>query len=338
MRIGMNPQKEEKKIDLIYNHRIIIVVYIPELSGYYENLLQVFKLCLESIAATKNDKCAITVVNNASCDEVLSYINLKFKEGIVDSVIHHKINIGKIDAIIGAARGSREPLITMTDVDILFKNGWQENIEKIFMTFEGVGSVSPISVRKNTRYGTTSTIKRILLKKVDFKLQPIPENFEDHNRLLKSINKKTESSTNNLWAVVEKNNVKALLGSGHQVLTIDRNILFMTVPFDPSLVLIGGNSEFKYVDEPIDKFGGMRLATYNNYAYHMGNKVEKWMVAIQEENLIFNNNKKDGVFKFEIPKYNFKKPININWFNLSSRIYLKLFTFLYIKKIDQQDF
>jgi hypothetical protein len=35
----------------------------------------------------------------------------------------------RIDAQIGAARGVREKLITLTDSDILFVKGWQEKVE-----------------------------------------------------------------------------------------------------------------------------------------------------------------------------------------------------------------
>jgi hypothetical protein len=142
MRVGMNPQKQDKKVKLDTSHCVISVVYIPEMTGYYANVLEVFKLSLESIIATKNKQCTITVVNNASCREVVDYLETMFASGKIDCVIHHKTNIGKMDALIGAARGTREPLITLTDVDILFKKGWQENVEAIHQKLKNVGSVS----------------------------------------------------------------------------------------------------------------------------------------------------------------------------------------------------
>ena len=329
----MNPQKQDKKIVLKTNHRIIVVVYIPELTGYYQNILQVFKLCLESIIITKSEYCAITVVNNASCKEVFDFLEYSFRSGKIDSVIHHKENIGKIDALIGAARGARESLITMTDVDILFKMGWQENIENIFKNIKNVGSVSPISVRKSINYGTSSTLKKILFCKVKFSLKPIPQNFEDYNRYLQSINWSQEINNDKLWPVIEENGVKAILGSGHQVLTIRREILFKTVPTVPSLTLVGGHSEFDYVDEPINKAGGMRLATYTNFAYHMGNTVEDWMITIQENNIKSKRNQNSDEASFELPTTNFRKPWDW-WFYFSNRVYVKIFNSIYRKRIN----
>lgn len=320
----MNPQKEEKKITLKTNHRVIVVVYIPELTGYYQNILQVFKLCLTSLITTKNNRCAVTVVNNASCKEVYDFLDENFRNGEIDCVIHHKENIGKIDAIIGAARGVREPLITMTDTDILFKNGWQENIEEVFRKIKNVGSVSPISDRKSVNYGTSSTLKHILLHKVKFRYMPIPENFEDHNKILESFNRKPEETNDKMWPVIEKNGVKAILGSGHQVLTIRREILFKTVPTNPSFTLVGGTSEFDYVDKPINRAGGLRLSTYNNYAYHMGNAVEGWMFEVQENNIRNKKEVKNNQTSFQLPKENFGKPYHW-WFYLWQRVWVKVF-------------
>ncbi|MFI2743783.1 glycosyltransferase [Zhouia sp. PK063] len=291
MRVGMNPQKEEKKLKLTIIHRIIVVVYIPQLSGFYKDSFEVFKLCINSLHSSINNKAAITVVNNGSCKEVYTFLDDHYNSGKIDTVIHHKTNIGKIDAQIGAARGAREPLITLTDSDILFKKGWQENVENVFSSFENVGSVSPIPVKGLWTF-TSSTLKNIILRKYKFNHECIPENFEDYNKFLQSINWDVETDKNIKFPVIStKVGAKAIVGSAHQVLTIDRNILFETTPIEPSLTLVGGNSEMLYVDEPIDRSGRLRLSTYNNYAYHMGNTIESWMFDVlnnNEQNIAVN--------------------------------------------------
>lgn len=329
----MNPQKQSKKIDLKYQHRLIIVVFIPNLEGYYQNVFEVFKLCLESAITTVNDKCAITIVNNASCEETTNYLNESFKKDKIDTLIHHKENIGKMDALIGAAKGSREPLITLSDVDILFKYGWQNEIENIFASMKNVGSVSPIPVRKSMRYGTTSTLQNVFTGKVKLTFESIKANFDDHNKYLKSINWEIENEENLKWPIISQNGVKAILGSGHQIMTLNRLIFHNTVPIEPSLTLVGNNSEFLYCDEPVDISGGMRLATYNNFAFHMGNKVENWMIGIQEENIKKRENNK---FKsVDISKLIFKpKRQSKKQFLLKQRIIIKLFNLFYSHKIN----
>ena len=276
MRSGTNPQKAQEKIHLETNLRVIMVVFIPETVGFYANSLEVFKLSLRSLIVSNIDQYKITVVNNGSCKEVQNFL-ASFSGEEIDTVINHSKNIGKIDALVGASRGAREPLITMTDADILFLKNWSPATQEVFIAFKKAGSVSPIPFRHGFYYGTSSVLKNILLKKLKFHRLKIPQNFADHNKYLESINWGNEKTDALDWPVVQKANVRAIVGSGHQVLTIKREILFSTVPTSPSLTLIGEDSEFKYIDEPIDRAGLLRLATFKNYAYHMGNTLEPWM-------------------------------------------------------------
>jgi len=329
MRTGSNPQKAERKIILTTHHRIFVVVYIPNGEGFYENSFEVFKVCINSLISTINSNAAITVVNNGSYKEVSDFLQLYWEEKKIDTLISHSTNIGKIDALIGAARGAREKYITLTDSDILFITGWQDKVEEIFSSFPNVGSVSPIPVRASLYFGTSSVLKQILFKKIRYKSITIPENFNAYNRYLESINWDLEVKEGLKWNVVESNNCKANIGSGHQVLTIDRDILFETVPTNPSLTLVGGTSENDYVDFPIDKANKLRLATYHNYAYHMGNKLENWMIDLQ------NNNKKSAL--------KIKNKLNTNlidlrndwffnkYFGLKKRIVKKVFNVFYQK-------
>lgn len=324
----MNPQKEERKITMTTHHRIVLVVYIPNEQGFYEKSLSVFKTCLDSIISTINSKAAITVVNNGSFEKVATLLDLYLKEKKIDTLVSHNVNIGKIDAQIGAARASREQYITLTDADILFVNGWQENVEEVFAAFKNVGSVSPIPVRTGIYSSTSSVLKQIILKRIKFRFIPIPENHHNYNKFLESINWEKETDENNKWPVIENNSVKAVIGSAHQVLTINRDILFTTSPSNPSLTLVGGNSEHNYVDVPIDKSGKLRLSTYNNFAFHIGNKLEDWMIAINEENLkskILKTNHKS----VEISSDLFNTQTKNKFYNLKKRIIKKLFSILY---------
>ena len=327
----MNPQKQSKKIQLKCQHRLIIVVFIPSLDGYYKNVLEVFKLCLDSAISTTNSNCAITVVNNASCEEVAQYLNVKLQDETIDTVVHHKNNIGKIDALIGVARASREPIITISDVDILFKQGWQIETERIFANISGVASVSPIPCRNFKNYETSSTLNKILFGKVKFKYQSIPENHIDHNKFLESFQWELETDENVLWSVIESNGTKAIVGSGHQILSLRRELFLITVPKEPSLVLVGNNSEFLYCDQPINSSGGMRLATYNNYAYHMGNTVEDWMRDVQMDNEANLKTSKNDSIVFKLPEFSPKNP-NKSWYKFKKRVVHRLFNLIHNSK------
>lgn len=325
----MNPQKQANNIELQSNHRVVIVAYIPEMSGYYANVFEVMKLSLESISVTKNLACEITVVNNGSCLEVTGYLNKIYSEDKINCLIHHRQNIGKMDALIGAARGAREEFVTLSDVDVLFVEGWQEAVERIFNSIPDVGLVSPISSRTESTYASFSTWSKICLQKVKFKYESIPENFEAYNKFLESINWAQETDPNTVWPVIEKNGAKAIVGSNHQVVTIKRSLLFEFVPTLPSLTLVGNNSEHNYIDLPVDVANKMRLSTFNNFAFHMGNKVEDWMIEIQNKNLSGNREKSETnkkVFKGNQTETN--NP-NLFFYRLKKIILKPIFSFFY---------
>lgn len=332
MRIGSNPQKQEIKITITTHHRVVVVVYIPNEEGFYKDSFDVFKLCIDSLVSTINSKAALTIVNNGSHKKVKDFLNGYYEEKKIDTLISHNTNIGKIDALIGAARGAREKYITLADSDILFVKGWQEKVEEVFAKFPNVGSVSPIPVRRGLLLGTSSVLKYVLLGKIKFKFIPIPENWVGYNRYLESINWGFEDKDTNEWPVVEKNGVRAVIGSGHQVLTVDRDILFTTTPSNPSFTLVGNLSEHNYVDVPIDKAGKLRLSTYNNYAFHMGNKLESWMVDIQEANTKTTDNK-EGLDERVNPSPDlFNSKIKNKWYVLKKMILKKMFSLFIVKK------
>jgi hypothetical protein len=78
------------------------------------------------------------------------------------------------------------------------------------------------------------------------------------------------------------NGTIAVLGCSHFVVTYKREV-FDELPKGNSVFQLGGDSEHLYTDEPVLKMGGYRLATYNNYAYHLGNHLETWMEEAFDE-------------------------------------------------------
>lgn len=320
MRIGNNPQKKESKLELKTNHRVVMVIFIPELSGYYEGMLEVIKVSIASLIKTLPPSSAITLVDNGSCKEVRDYLISLFEEKAIDSLQLLATNIGKIDAMMGAARAAREPIITLTDCDILFKAGWVTETIKVFNAFSGVGSVSPIPPRTALTYYTFATQQAILRQKLVLSFEAIPGNFEEYNRFLASINWDKENDANKLWPIIIKDGHKAIVGSDHQVLTLRRDIFFNATPVKPSLTKLGKESVREYVDLPIDLSDGLRLSTYNFYAAHIGNRVEPWMLKQVEE---LNGELISLGLKLE-PELSYIKKNQI-WYKLKKKVLKKVF-------------
>jgi hypothetical protein len=277
MRIGSNPEKD-KVIRHDGYHRIIIPVYIPELSGYFEYGFEFTKLCIESVIKTKHSKCFLTIVNNGSCSEVTNYLQKLYSDGRIDQLIHYKENVGKIDALIPVARTCEEALVTISDGDVLFKDGWIQAVEEVFVNFPEAGMVAPVPNPTFYRLHSENTLFDAFFKRL-LKFQSIC-NEEDLKRFAESIGSLDsmykKKSRLKYQLTVERKGATALVGCGHFVSTLRKEV-FDYAPSNPSGMAYAAVADKEYIDIPNDKAGLWRLATVENYAYHIGNTIDKWI-------------------------------------------------------------
>lgn len=278
MRKGINPNKDKGTLLSNYSsHRIISAIHVPHTNDYFKDALKITDLFLSSLTASISENSKITIIDNASCLELKQLLNQYCQNGKIDRLIINNKNIGKIDAMMHALRGSHEALITLTDADILFKPGWKEETIKIFDAFSDAGAVSPLPLRGSSSYYTVSVMEQIVNGYLNLRQMQIPENHDNHNLYLKSIGWPPESELKN-WNIVSQNNLSAIMGAGHAVITIKRDPIIQFAPKYESKALLGKNSENNYIDIPIDRARLLRLSTYNYWAYHMGNVFEEWML------------------------------------------------------------
>ncbi|WP_320814530.1 hypothetical protein [Flavobacterium sp.] len=280
MRIGKNPEGEKKFIDINAYHRIIIPVYIPNFEGYFKEAFEVFQLCIDSLLATVHDKTRITIYNNNCHEKVKNYIDEKFATSyVIDQVFHSKENLGKINAILAASKGNLEPIITITDADVLFKQGWQNAVEEVFCGFPEAGMVSPVpsSIAYN-HYTGNNWSYAILKGKLFFDNVIDPEALVRFDESLGNVEKFYKPIHLEKYLVLRNKakNCEAVMGCGHFVASMRREV-FDKGTNQPAFIKIQHGVESKFIDMPNEELGYLRLATKNNYAFHMGNTTEAWM-------------------------------------------------------------
>lgn len=274
MREGTNPQRHQKVAIRTYSHRIIIPLHIPNLEGYYKDSLDIFKLCLSSLFKTVGADSAITVVNNGSDKKVVAFINELYVEGKIDEVLHTQ-KVGKVNAIIKGINSCKEEYITITDADVLFKSGWLLATSSIFNAFTKaavVGLVPQFKMYENFSYNV------IFDCYFNNGLQySSVKNPNDLQLFYKSLNWNDDYNKDYLKynLSITKNDVCALVGTGHLVATYKRSVFDKNMKFTD--FLLGGDSVVKTFDIPAAKKNLWRLNTEDNYAYHMGNRLEDWM-------------------------------------------------------------
>jgi hypothetical protein len=274
MRIGFNPHKDKLNEKIAYNHQIIIPVYIPNQEDYFKYSFKIFQLCVESVFKTVHDKTFITIVNNGSCEEVAHYLDNLFANKKIHELIHTE-NIGKLNAILKGLAGNNIELVTIADSDVLFLEQWQNETVAIFNNFPKAGIVGIVPQFRTFGYLCGNLILENLFSK-KLKFSPV-KNVEALKKFYHSIgwDKDYNPDYLKLMLTIENNSHTAVVGSSHFVATYKKQ-LFQEITTYLGYKL-GGDSE-KYLDEILLKFGLWRLTTNDNFAYHMGNVYEEWML------------------------------------------------------------
>lgn len=277
MRKGINPQKNAQVIDTGYYHKVIVPVYIPNEEGYYRDAFKILKICLHTLITTIHDKTIVAVADNGSCDVVIAYLQQLYTDRVIQELSITRENVGKVNSIYKVLAGDDYPLVTLSDADVYFYEGWQEAIEDIYRNFGQVGAVCPTPSSKSYahmtqpiwyRYGTS--------KKLLFEDNPDPKGMQEFAKSLGNPDFYNDIQLKKTLVLTNENGKKAVLGAGHYVATYRGEILKTNIKKATAHAL-GAKIVQEYIDKPVYEAGLYRLATTTSYASHMGNTYEEWM-------------------------------------------------------------
>jgi cellulose synthase/poly-beta-1,6-N-acetylglucosamine synthase-like glycosyltransferase len=303
MRVGFNPLKDQPITHNNYNHQVIVPVYIPNQEGYFKDSFTIFQFCVESIIKTSHSKTFITIVNNGSCKEVMTYLDQLLSENKIHELIHTD-NIGKMNAVLKGLVGHNIELVTVADSDVLFLPNWQQATVEVFNQFKKAGSVGLIPQFKTYGlYSSNILFDNLFSNKLKFTKVVNPTALQKfYHSIGWDENYKKAFLEWNL-TIENSNQFRAIIGSGHVVTTYKRIVFDEITTY--SGFKMGGDSESILDVIPLKK-DLWRLTTEQNFAYHMGNVFEPWM---EEE---FNQLSSDATVETRLCNHYNPKPIN--WF------------------------
>jgi len=156
MRVGQNPAKYVKEVAKPARVTVAVLNYIPFLSGFYAEMQDVLKTCLESIWQNTDLPYDLLVFDNGSCGEVRQYLLDQHEAGRIQYLVLSEKNLGKGGAwnmILGGAPGE---LVAYTDNDCYFRAGWLSRSIELLETFPNVGMVTARPFRTNPEFYTSS--------------------------------------------------------------------------------------------------------------------------------------------------------------------------------------
>jgi len=268
MRKGQNPAKFVKEVAKPQRITAAMLTYIPFLSGFYEETLDVLKVSLDSMRKDAGLPFDLLVFDNGSCPEARDYLIREKEEGRIQYLILSEKNVGKGGAWNVILAGAPGEIIAYADSDVLFSPNWLSRSVEILETFQNVGMVTARPFRTPPEFYTATldwARENAALEEGQF----IPwETFLEFNLSLgqtEEENVKVYQETRD-WRLVYKD-VPALAGASHWQFTAYKSTLQQFLPFDMSRPM----GQVRQLDQRMNDAGLLRLMVSDPLAMNMSN-------------------------------------------------------------------
>jgi glycosyltransferase involved in cell wall biosynthesis len=270
MRVGQNPARFVEKVAQPAEITVAVVNCIPFLSGYYEQSLDVLKVVVESLNATRESDHPYDVLffDNHSCGEVRAYLKEASDQGKIQYLVLSESNIGKIGAwnhMFGAAQGK---YIVFSDGDIEFRPGWLSASLDLFETFPNVGMVTARPLPTPKEFSTATygwALREKVLEEGPFLSREI--NAEHARSLGIKIKAGSANFRGHVMSRVTFGGKVAYVGAAHFQFMARRDVLQKVVPIPSDQPMRGERT----LDIAINQAGLLRLTTVEPLVAHMGN-------------------------------------------------------------------
>jgi glycosyltransferase involved in cell wall biosynthesis len=285
MRVGQNPAKAIEEVEQPAEVTVAVVVYIPFLSGYYSESLDVLKLCLQSIWNNTLVEYDLMVFDNASCSEVREYLLSAHQRGRIQYLTLSDKNIGKAGAwnhIFGSAPGK---YIAYADSDVYHFHGWLAPQLDTLKIFPKAGMVTGLPMLTPAVF-STATISWAE-KNPDVEMERgrflAWKDFWRHAQSLGGDEEKARSFyEENEDICILHADKRYYVGASHFQFVSKKEVLTSVLPI-PSERPMG---QVRLLDIAINEKGFLRLCTEQWYNQHMGNTVPSDdFFAVDEETI-----------------------------------------------------
>jgi glycosyltransferase involved in cell wall biosynthesis len=270
MRVGQNPIKSVERVAPSSPVTVVVIVYIPYLTGYYAQSLDILKLCLQSLISNTISDFDLFVFDNGSCKEVREYLLEEHAKANVSMLLLSEQNLGKPAAwniTLSAAPGE---FIAYLDSDVYFYPGWLEASMRAFKDFDSLGMVTAMPILTPEKY-STSTIRSVKKQrgvKVQHKATFPWQDFWRHARSLGDTQEKARRFYDrNPATLINFRGRSYYSGAAHFQFTARKSVLADILPIPAERPM----GTVRMLDKAINKAGYLRLCTSQWYVQHLGN-------------------------------------------------------------------
>jgi glycosyltransferase involved in cell wall biosynthesis len=273
LRKGQNPAKFVNKVAQPERITVAVLNYIPFLSGFYAQTLDVLKTCLNSLYENTDLNYDLLVFDNGSCPEAKTYLQGELEQGNIQYLILSEHNMGKGGAwnvILKAAPGE---IVAYTDNDAYFYPGWLSKSALILETYPRVGMVTSRPFRTNPEY-YTSTIAwaqdaaGVQLEAGQFIPWEVFKSFEMSLEMSEEDARKRYETTQDVRLSYQ--GVVAHAGASHWQFLAYKSVLQEFLPFSMDKPM----GQVKMLDQKMNAAGYLRLMTCEPLSQNMSNRLD----------------------------------------------------------------
>lgn len=271
MRLGQNPAKFVQDVARPERITVAVLNFIPFLSGFYAEMLDVLKACLESLYANTDLPHDLLVFDNGSCPEVLEYLQGEHAEGRIQYLLLSDRNLGKGGAWNIIFSGAPGEIIAYADNDVLFYPGWLSHSIELLETYPRVGMVTarPFNTKPELYTATREWASQepgVSMEEGRFIA------WEDYRSFIMSLGtseeqvRQTYETDRSLRLTYH--GVSAIAGGSHWQFTAYKKTLSEFLPFEMTRPM----GQVRQLDERMNTSGYLRLMPVQSYAQNMSNR------------------------------------------------------------------
>ncbi len=272
-RKGVNPAKFINTVAIPQRVTVAVLNYIPHLSGFYADVLEVLKVCLTSLRENTDLPYDLLLFDNGSCPEARQALLDLYAQGKIQYLVLSEKNLGKGGAWNFIFSGAMGEIIAYSDNDVYFYPGWLSKSLQLLESFPNVGMVTsrPFPTRPelfSSTLGWSAGTPGVTVERGQLIPWELMKAFDMSRGLSEEQARDEYDRTENVR--ISYNGLSAFAGASHWQFLAYKSTLQRCLPFTMDKPM----GQVISLDEQLNAEGYLRLMTCEPLTQNMSNRLD----------------------------------------------------------------